>query len=319
MLWLKRNLLLVISGLVALVLLVVCGLYFAAGMQKNRALENGLESAKAELTRLYGLNPFPHATNVVKAREQADTVQRAVAETKKYFVPVAHANVTGQQFKTLLDNTIFELRRKAELSGVRLPETNYAFTFKVQKALVKFAEGSFPALPTMLADIKAISQLIFDAKCNLLNLRRERPTLDDPAGGTDYTELRRETDPLTGCVLVPYEVQVSCFSKDLAALLDTFSRSTNGFIVKVLLVEPLSGQSPEEALRQIVKRDPKSASGGPVAGDGTSPVRPVARRGPTLAAAEVADNPLVLVEQALRASLLIKVVRPPEPATKPIR
>jgi hypothetical protein len=314
MLWLKRNLVLVISGLVALVLLVVCGIYFAAGMQKNRTLESELESAKAELTRLYGLNPFPHATNVAKAREQTDKVQRAVADTKRYFVPVAYPNVSGQEFKTLLDNTVFELRRKAELSGVRLPETNYAFTFKVQKALVKFAQGSFPALPEMLADIKTISFLIFDAKCNLLNLRRERLTLDDPPGGTDYTEQRRETDPLTGCVLVPYEVQVSCFSRDLAALLDNFSRSTNGFIVKVLLVEPISGQSPE------VKREPKAGLGGLPTADGTPAGRmPVARRGPAAAAAEVADNPLVLVEQALRASLLVKVVRPPEPATKPIR
>lgn len=314
MLWLKRNLVLVISGLVALVLLVVCGFYFASGMQKNRTLESGLEAAKAELTRLYGLNPFPHQTNVAKARDQTDKVQRAVNDTKRYFVPVSYPNVSGQEFKTLLDNTIFELRRKAELSGVRLPETNYAFTFKVQKALVKFADGSFPALPEMLADIRAITHLLFDARCNLLNLRRERPTLDDPAGGTDYTELRREADPLTGCVLVPYEVQVSCFSRDLAALLDSFSRSTNGFIVKVLLVEPVSGQSPE------VKRDSRPLSGGPLAGEAPPAGRtPVARRGPVAAVAEIVDNPLVLVEQALRASLLVKVVRPPEPAAKPIR
>jgi hypothetical protein len=317
MLWIKRNLVLVATAVITLVLLVLGGLYFSSAVAGNKALQSELEETKAKLTQMYQKDPFPHATNTAKAREQTDRVTSAVAATRKYFTPVTYRSVRGQEFKTLLDNTIYELTRKAEQSGVRLPETNYAFTFKAQKALVKFADGSWPALPEMLADIQAICTLLFDAKCNLRSLRRERPTADDPAGTPDYTELRRETDAVTGMVLVPYEVTVTGFSKNLSILLDTLARSPHGFIVKVLLVEPESGQSPE------VKREIKVAS---VTGQDSVPSARgpgLGRRPPPPTAPEAADNQVVLIEQALRTTLLIKAVHAaettPAPMTRPGR
>lgn len=307
MLWIKRNLVLVISGAIALVLLVVGGLYFSSALADNKRLEEELNGTKEELAKMYRAPVFPNADNVAKADAETRRALDAVAATKKHFVPVPYTPVPDKEFKTLLDNTIFELTRKAEQAGVRLPETNYAFTFRAQKSLMKYSKESVPFLPEMLADVKALCGILFDAKCNLRNLRRERLSVDDPAGTPDYIELKREVDPTTQNVLVPFEITVSCFTRQLSTLLDGLARSPHGFITQVLLVEPESGQSPE------VRREPKP--GTPASGAAPAPAP---RRGgpPGLApvVAEASDNQVVLIEQALRVQLLVKVVRPPEPA-----
>jgi hypothetical protein len=316
MLWLKRNLVLAISGVVTLVLLAAGVLYFMSGLQENQALEADLEKATNAIKTIYGANPFPDPTNIARAKLLAGQVRAAVDETKKHFVPIAYNNVKDQQFKTLLDNTLADLQTKAEQAGVKLPETNYAFTFKAQKTLVKFAEGSWPGLPHMLAEIKTLCFLIFDSKCSLLNLRRERLTTDDPPGSTEFTELKREINPVTGAALVPYEVVVSCFSAQLSTLLESLARSPHGLLAKVLAVEPLSGQSAE------VKPNPGQPVVAPVPGGGVVPVPgrrgfPVTPRAAPGAAPEASDNQVVLIQQSLKVTLLVRVVRPEEAGSGP--
>jgi hypothetical protein len=316
--WLKRNLLLVIGGAVALVLLALGGLYCASGLQKNRQLDEELSKDIDTLQRLYSSVPFPAKSNVDQAQALIGRVRGTIAESKKLFVPVPFTNVTDQQFKTLLDNTIAELTRAAQQARVQLPETNYAFTFRAQKALVKFASGSLPALSQMLADIRHLCGLVFDARCNLVNLRRERISTDDPPGSTDFTELRHRVDPVTEALIVPYEVVVSGFSPQLANLLQKFAQSPHGFLVKVMAVEPLSGQAAE------VKHEPARwgapAAGPPGAPPPTAPPPPsrlprTRRPLPPRAAAtgpvtEASDNPVVLIEQQLKATLLVYAVKP---------
>jgi hypothetical protein len=318
MLWLKRNLVLVISGVVTLILLVVGVLYFLSGVQENKAREEALAAATNELGRLYAANPFPHSTNISRARDLASRARSAVNETRKHFVPIPFSNVRDQQFKTLLDNTIAELTLKAAQSGVRLPETNYAFTFKAQKTLVKFAEGSWPGLPQSLADIKTLCTLVFEAKCHLLNLRRERLTTDDPPGSTEFTELKRDTDASAGLTLVPYEVVISCFSAQIGSVLEAFARSSHGLVVKVLAVEPLSGQSAEVTREARPGATPVGGAGAP-GGATAPPVRggrrpfappPAARATGVLT--EASDNEVVLIQQSLKVTLLVRVVRPAE-------
>lgn len=316
MAWLKRNLLWVLGGGLALVLLILGGLYCAWGIQKNRQLDEELQKDIEMLQRLYASVPFPAKSNVDQAHAVTARVRAQVAEMKKWFVPVPFTNVTDQQFKTLLDNTIAELTRRAQQAQVSLPETNYAFTFKAQKALVKFAPGSFPALPQMLADIRHICEQAFDARCNLVNLRRERLTIDDPPGSTEFTDLKHQVDPMTEALLVPYEVVVSGFSGQLANLLHNLGRSPHGLVVKVLAVEPLSGQSAE------VRREPPAFGPGPPGPPGPpgAPGPPPGGRPPLRGrrpappqagpAGEASDNPVVLIQQNLKASLLVYAIKP---------
>ena len=57
--------------------------------------------------------------------------------------------------------------------SILIPDKKYAFSFEAQKDKLRFAPGGFPALPEQLAEVKAITQVLFDAKINkLVNVRR---------------------------------------------------------------------------------------------------------------------------------------------------
>ncbi len=239
MLWIKRNLFLALSGLVALGALGFGGFYLWTNVSENKKVENQLEEKKAVLQKLYNAVPFPSTNNIAIARDDLKRVQAAVRKTKEYFTPLPYEKVTGQAFKTLLDTTLYELRDKALQTSVLLPSKTYAFSFSAQKDKFNFADGSFPALSEQLAEVRAICTILFEAKINrLINVRRTRVTTDDPPGSSDYLELRVEPNDLTGTLASPYQIEFRSFSPELASVLESFYKSTNGFLVKAIQVEP---------------------------------------------------------------------------------
>src|SRR6266852_266954 len=241
MLWIKRNLFLALGGLAALGALGFGGFYLWTNVSENKKVETELEEKKAALQKLYDANPFPSTNNIAFARDELKRVQSAMRKTKDYFTPLPYEKVTGQAFKTLLDNTLYELRDKAQQTSVLLPSKTYAFSFSAQKDKFIFADGSFPALSEQLAEVRAICSILFEAKINrLINLRRTRVTTDDPPGSGDYLELRAEPNELTGTLASPYQIEFHSFSPELASVLESFYKSTNGFLVKAIQVEPVT-------------------------------------------------------------------------------
>src|SRR5437764_5945579 len=129
MLWIKRNLFLVVGGVIALGLMGWGGYFFWTSYDANSSIEGKLEESKAELKRLYDLVPFPSKENIEKAKGELRRVQTAIGQTQKSFSPVAYERVKGRDFKTLLDTSIDELQKLAERASVALPQPKgYAFT-----------------------------------------------------------------------------------------------------------------------------------------------------------------------------------------------
>src|SRR5438105_7263635 len=240
MLWFKRNLFLAVGGLIALGLVGFGGYYFWTSYQKNNSVEEELKAAKAELTRLYGLSPFPNRDNITKAKEDEQRLNAAIAQTQSSFTPLPYPRMKGPAFKTLLDTTVAELQKKAAQASVGLPTSNgYAFTFAEQQKRLQFSEGSFPTLGEQLAEVKAISLILFQAKINkLVGLRRGRVTSDDPPAAPDYHELPPARMLPSGAVVSPYVAEFTAFSSELAAALEGFYKSPNGLLVKALEVRP---------------------------------------------------------------------------------
>src|SRR5437867_753915 len=222
MLWIKRNLFLAIGGLIALALLGLGSYYFWNSYDENKSVEGKLDAAKDEIKRLYGLNPFPSPPNITKAREELKRLRTAINLTKQSFSPLPYQRVRGPGFKTLLDATVDELQKKADRAGIALPlSKGYAFTFAEQQKRLQFSEGSFPTLAEQLAEIKAISTILFEAKINRLTaLRRGRVTTDDPPAGTDYHEMTPNRTLPSGAVVSPYIAEFNSFSSELAATLE---------------------------------------------------------------------------------------------------
>jgi hypothetical protein len=306
MAWLKRHLLLAIGGLVALILLSVGTWYLLGNINRNSTAAAELEEQKHRLEALFAKDPFPHRTNIDAAKREIGRVRSVIDQARQSFTPVPYQNVNGLAFKTLLDNTLDELHKKAEKSSVAVPSKTYEFSFAAQKKGLRFSPGSFPKINIQLAEVRTICNLLCDAKINrLVNVKRVRASADDPPGSPDYLESREVTNDLTGAVLSPYQVEFNCFSSELAAAMEGLYKSPHGLLVKALLVEAL----PMDKLAQ---------QPGAVVNPPPGPARPPGQpRPPGAAVSRVGAVPppkegieTVLAERLLKVILLVEVVKP---------
>jgi hypothetical protein len=309
MLWLKRNLLLTVGGFVALALLIVGGWYFWTNRQKSKEIETKLDENKKALTELIsGKNPYPGPTNITRAKEELQRASNAIAQARSFFQPVPFEQVTDQAFKAVLDNTIYELHQKAKATSVILPAPGYAFTFEHQKRQLQFPPEAFPALPQQLAEIKVISELLFDARVNkLITFRRARVYAEEPISQVDHHDMAPTVDQAMAMASNPYEIVFHAFSTELAIALASFYKSTNGLIVKSIDISPAPVETP-------LGNQPGSAQ--PV----TPVPRPAVQPGaaPRVGAAAAAKQPegpkTVLIEKLLKVTLVLDVLRalPPQ-------
>src|SRR5207244_2650456 len=161
-------------------------------------------------------DPFPHRTNIDSAKREIARMQSVIGQARQSFTPVPYTNVTGLAFKTLLDNTLDELQKKADKSSVMLPK-NYECSFDAQNEGLKLSPAIFPKINIQLAEVRAICGILFDSKINeLVNVKRVRISADDPAGSPDYLDSSRSdvTNDITGAILSPYQVELRCFSSE---------------------------------------------------------------------------------------------------------
>ncbi len=325
MLWIKRNLFMVVSGVVVSVLLGLGGFYLFSGWSKNAAVEEDLEKNLALMTNFYSSPQFPHPTNVAVAREYVKVARNKKAVLQPFFEPVPAERVSGLQFRSVLDKTLSELYRLASQAAVELPRTNYAFSFDGVRNNANFDPGSFPFMPQQLADIKAICTLLFEGHARpLVNIRRARVSRDDNQAASDYLDARVETNLFTGSVLSPYEFEFQCMSEDLAVVLNKLSQSPHGFIVRTLRTEPVDEKQdgrfgppggappapsappgPRPGQRNLLRNPPAPAAVNPAV-TGTRNRPP----GATAAAGDKLVTPLK--EKRIKVTLNIVSIRPGE-------
>jgi hypothetical protein len=246
--WVKRNLYFLIGGVVALVLLGAAGWYLYSKWDLNNTNLANLNQAYADLKGLNDKTPNPGGENIKIAREQRKELADYMGRSRKYFQKIPAIpdipKKTDRDFAFALNRTIDQLRRDSTNASVNLPE-NYNFSFTAEKLKINFDPRGIEPLSAQLGEVKAICDVLFQARINALDgLRRERVSGDDASGpGTDYLGENSTTNPLA--VLTPYELTFRCFSPELASVLAGFAASPNGLIVKTINVE-VSGTVPSE-------------------------------------------------------------------------
>ena len=322
MLWIKRNLFLAVGGLVALLLLGGGVFYFLSAEGRKKAIMGEWESNKAELDRLQAQKPYPSQDNIKHAKEETEKLSKAAGQLHRFFAPVPAEKVTGVAFRAYRDNTLAELQRMAEQAKTSLPSRTYAFSFETQKPKNEFKEGTFPAIPEQMAEVKALCRVLFEAHVDpLVNIRRARVSKDDEESNaaSDYLALRIETNAATGTVTSPYEITFGCLSSDLATALQGLASSPYGFIVKAIHVEPaaqaavnvpgpnqpqapVNNPSPNPPIRQrpVPGQPPPTAKLPP----------PAAVAPPPMAKPGAGDRPVVLLKESrLKVTLLIYAIK----------
>jgi hypothetical protein len=120
--------------------------YFWTNRQKNKQIETQLEENKANLTRLVNLAPSPNATNIARAKQEVQTARAAVEQAKTFFSPIPFQPVTGQAFKSLLDQTSSTSIEKPRPRAL-LCRAGLCVHLCPQKTQLQFPAEAFPALP----------------------------------------------------------------------------------------------------------------------------------------------------------------------------
>lgn len=351
--WIKRNLVFVIGAAAALILLGAAGWYSYSGWQNSSQASEKLTEGYTELKRLKGLNPSPGddeeggkkgVNNIQLAKEQQKEARAFLSKLGTKLkpiesLPVIPTNATpadaAKYFSAALQDAISFLQRDATNNSVILPP-KYKFSFEKQAGLVKYADGTVPALATQLGEIKAICEILNEAKINSLeSIKRERvPGSPDDLSGPpgDYIDLASTTNELA--VITPYEVTFRSFTPELANVLAGFARSPHALIVKAInseaattsmlvdsglaATQPIYYQQPaptapayqpragfgEDGEGAMARRYGGSAYNSPYA----RPVQPVAQPAIAVPATRTGTQPFIQ-EKQLRITLLIHVVK----------
>jgi hypothetical protein len=317
MAWLKRNLMLVVGGGVALVLLAVAILYLLDRIKQNAAATEELNTKVAEFKALLDRPVHPgggKVNNIAAAKEEAKTLSAFRAEERKLFgAPLSTNKLNNKEFRALLDTTVDQLQREAERAGVILPTKDYWFTFAAQKASVEFAPNTLGPLSAELNDIKAICELLYKARVQAITGLKRVPVAKEDSGPVDYTVYKAVTNELA--VVVPYEVSFQGFSAELEHVLESFAKAPQFFAVKNLAEEKVQSMaglgigSPEVA--QPVFRP----GGQPGEGRYSPPPRPGFVPGAPRPGVGRGGLVTVLDESKLRFQLRVDVIKlKPQPA-----
>src|SRR5438876_6418511 len=242
--WIKRNLYFLVGSVVALALMGLDGWYLFSNYQLNNEKLDKLNGQYSILDTLSKQIPHPgnppKTDNITLAKEQQVQLREFIQKTRKFFqrIPALpdSPKVSGQEFAAALHHTIDRLQRDATNASVGLSPgpQGYGFSFEAERNKVIFTPGSLEPLSVQLGEVRAICDILFQARINSIdNVRRERVSADDDSGPqSDYLVEKSVTNDLA--VLTPYELTFRCFTPELAAVLSGFASSPYALLVKTI-------------------------------------------------------------------------------------
>lgn len=256
--WLKKNLSLVIAGVVALVLLGGSGYFLYGKIRKAAEVKAALEAQSQELERLNRLNPHPgnnQINNIEAARKQAEQLRQLLEEFKSTFARFEYpSNLSSGEFSARLAQMIADLTRQARRTGIRL-STNFSFGFAGIRYELSIDPKELPIHTRDLVHVHEIAQALINARVLTIDeiKRPALPKKEDSSGGVttttststssygqdnaaaDYWERQPVTNELA--VLYPYSVTFAAFTPELGRFLYELSRNPHCIIPKNVAVD----------------------------------------------------------------------------------
>lgn len=319
--WIKRNLIFVVSALLAFGLLGAAGYYIYLGWSHNADQTQQLEELYAKLAQNAKEPQQPgnaKIDNIKTAKDQDQELRTWIDGAAGAFRPVPpipQGEVTSKTYASALGTTIYQLQQEAKDNSVGFP-TNYYFSFQVQSSKLTISSGLGP-LAQQLGEVKAIAEVLFAARVNNLDsIQRVRVSDDDVSGGlqSDYTDKVPVTNALA--VITPYVVTLQCFTPELAKAISGFATSPNPFFVKSVSVQPANAAGSADNTAGMQPNGPPQFPGPPgfdryARMGGRYGPRPMAPPPPQVTTPTPGKGGLqtALKEQLLRVSMEVDIVK----------
>jgi hypothetical protein len=242
--WIKRNMALVISGVVVLVALGGAGFYLFTRISADKDADAELAAAQQTLQEFVGKSPFPNQENVKFAKQHQQQLQGYLDRCLKFFPKtVTMTPELTNRFSVFLATTLADLHAAARAANVTVP-TNFAFGFSAQKEQLQFEASALPKLITQVTDVRNMCGVLFQSGIYEITKVQRAPThtSEDPTSGAQSQDILPppqrtiSTNDSPQALVLPYEVTFRCTSEQLAAVLDGLARSSNGIQVKWMKV-----------------------------------------------------------------------------------
>lgn len=238
MLWIKRNLFIVIGGLVSLALLGGAVFYLYNSFYDNDDQDVALEQLKAELTGLT-TGFYPNDENIAVIRSNTALAQAFMADAGRLLVSEPPRPMLASTFSIELVKALDRLRRDATNASVELPP-RFDFTFGEIKAKPIFPYAVEP-LNGQLAEISTLCGVLYRAKVRAIeSLQRVPAYVGDPPSQDLLTDLAVRTNEVStnfNLVMTPYRVTFRGFVGELTAVLNGLARTKDFIVVRQLDLE----------------------------------------------------------------------------------
>lgn len=347
MIWIKRNLLLVIGIVVSVAMLGGAGYYLFSNTQENFDRDDELDKLKAELEQLQG-GVFPSPANIAVVKSNTAAVQGFMMQGERVFSSET-VKVPGEtQIKVGLANLVDALRRDATNAGVEVP-AKYEFTYGEVKVMPRLPSYSWEPLTNQFKEVRSICNILFNAKVRALESFQRGPAFaGEPPSADILTDRMTQTNTLStniSVVVTPYRLVFRGFSSHLTEVMNSLTSAKEFYAVRNVDVQPSGAamespgmKDPAAMMGMTPGFGPMNAPGLPGAAlpnpAGLNPggpppqpggVRPPPPKGPagvTVPAPAKSTLVKVLDEKPLRFTLdldVVKVIRKspsPSPATK---
>jgi hypothetical protein len=290
MAWVKRNLGLVIGGVIALALLGVAGFYLWTSYQKDSEVTAQLDDTTQRFKTLLNRPLHPgdergKVNNIELVKEENKRLEQFLSGVRTKFgkreIPT---NISNRDFRALLDNTVHDLQKSADSLGITVPgKKDYWFTFAPEKSAVEFKNVEM--LTHQLMDVKDLCEILFSAKIHDLAGIRRVPASSDDNNATDFLSTEKKPTTNEFAIVTPYELRFQGFSSELARVLDRLVTAKRCFVVRTIGVDkaPTEDASAAPTSMPSFLMDPRYGGGryggryappAPVAAPSAAPRRP---------------------------------------------
>jgi len=248
MAWIKRNLFFILSLVTGLSLTGYCGyLFFFSDLSQNAAVYTEFQGDQTRYNELQRKPAYPSDEHIKQVKAELAAVKDFEDQIHKSFSPYPTPPSEDEKgFSEYLEDTIAKLKASATNASVGLPD-DIAFGFTDLRGKLRYELADIPLWMQQLSEVKALCDVLFQARINSLALFRRVGV-----SSNDLFVTPNDTFPASMVIAstqtrTPYKVEFRCFSRELASVMESLARSSNFFIVKNIVVMPAGMKIPEIA------------------------------------------------------------------------
>jgi len=326
MVFLKRNIFWIISGLVSVGLIAGSVMFTSGAKAKAEEKMTELSTYTNTVNQLKDATPYPSPEAINQVKQDTEKVKGFSKQAEAMFTYKAPPDIHPRRFKVHLINSLVALQNEATNYNVRLPR-QFNFTFSHLLPMPNLLPYSVAPLGERLQDIQHITQILFESRVHAIDSFARVPAYArEPGGRVLMYDVGIRTNLSTAeadFTSTPYRFSFRGFTTELTEVLNRFASADRFYVVRQIEVQ--GTQSAEPSLVSRASSGGMFAGGadsGDEEGSGGGTLRTtqanLLAQARALAAARAAagrgvvlQSPLqtVIDERPLRISMMIDVVK----------